>query len=710
VIQSTATEHLLWLEFVKMTCTYRAPPTQPLEALSHSNIASLSHSNKQESAGIDNTQQVGGGQYRRSSRTIQSTGGSGAVTTSWNSSKAVNPVPSSNVTTTSPPPGTQAAQKSPPAPTFGPLVDYLTLEAQQGRHVVKLCDLGVQKEIPWRKYYMKLKSYIEAAARLGFVTMIYLPNNQIGVCLTDKCHFTLIRKIQKLVQDLPYILEQMKIQFLAPVEQNLQNVVKSRFGFRTSPHHWEIFLQCLQCCGYQVIGPTGKRSIIGLLGNFDGFDPSEPKHTLQGEALQEFEDFLVNSRTDNEGGFAWNSNSGRFGFVTDLLQVGPPLIRATPSGVLLSHIQIMLNKRTLGYNKDNKICRAEYIDQPANVNIDLSNFRQKLENALAPHSTLLHPLIELQVAAPLVRDFWKSLGFSKMKHCLKYAEENGILLCDWKMRDDTSQPWIALSSSVKPLASTIETHFEQTGEDFVDSNIIKSKLERKYGYIRANSWKDILTVATRYPSINLKQECQNYIFLKKTEQKETAPSEDLGSSNTASEISVSTVDSNTEDELSQPSTTSSLPRQYHFEEPILEDLIEEPLDEQVEEEAPEFSFHTDLHHLQQQFRTSLHIYDKLSPEHPNYTSIGYPTTAERGNGAPPNTIGSGLHTNNSSNRSEPKYLDNNQSMFHTSPFEIIDGVDDRGVETDEDENLILDNDSFRNRSSSSRNEEKCLIQ
>jgi len=116
---------------------------------------------------------------------------------------------------------------------------------------------------------------------------------------------------------------------------------------------------------------------------------------------------------------------------------------------------------------------------------------------LGPHSNLLHPLIELQVAAPLVRDLWKSLGFSKMKHYLKFAEDKGVLLCDWKTRDDTTQPWIALASSIIPLFSTTETYFDQMIVESADANIIKTLLEKKI-------WLHTLNYLVRYFNRSLK--------------------------------------------------------------------------------------------------------------------------------------------------------------------------------------------------------------
>jgi len=266
-----------------------------------------------------------------------------------------------------------------------------------------------------------------------------------------------------------------------------------------------------------------------------------------------------------------------------------------------------------------------------------------------------------------------------MKHCLKYAEENDIIFCDWKMREDIAQPWIALVSSLKPLVSALESHFEQTGEEQVDSNIIKAKLEKKYGFIRPTSWKDILTVAEKYPSIILKQDGQNYTFLKKRNNgQKGVPIED----NTSE---ISPIDYNTEDELSP--TGFNVPHKYNFE-------LEEP----TEEEAPEYSFHTDLQNLTQQFQNNIQLYDKLKPEQSDYSTLDY-TMKEKA----PSTVS--LYQ-----RSEPYLMENsaNQSMFHTSPFEMIERSDDR-IENDEDEDL--DNDSFRNRSAIGfRNEERCIIQ
>jgi hypothetical protein len=315
----------------------------------------------------------------------------------------------------------------------------------------------------------------------------------------------------------------------------------------------------------------------------------------------------------------------------------------------------MLNNRALGYNKDNKICRAEYVDQPANISIDINVFHQKLENALAPHSTLLHPLIELQVAAPLVRDLWKCLGFSKMKHCLKYAEENGILLCDWKVRENNNtQPWIALSSSIKPLISVVEMYFEQTEEDHVDASIIKTMLERKYGHIRTNPWKDIMTVASKHPLLNIKQNGTNYVFLRKKEQLEN-PSEEIPSSKTAYE-QPSALDANTEEEGNQLG-----PNEYnHYHAP---GIIE-----------PD-SFHEDLQTLQRQFRDQFQLHEPKS-ECLNFRSPGFPGELQN------NVVGSGLQS-----RLHTKYIpesSNNESMFHTSPFAVM-GQSDHKEEVDFEE-------------------------
>jgi len=312
----------------------------------------------------------------------------------------------------------------------------------------------------------------------------------------------------------------------------------------------------------------------------------------------------------------------------------------------------MLNNRNLGYNKENKICRSEFIDQPTNLSIDINSFRQKLENALAPHSTLLHPLIELQVAAPLVRDLWKSLGFSKMKHYLKFAEENCVLLCDWKTRDDTTQPWIALASSIKPLFSTAETYFDQMIVDQADANIIKTLLEKKYGYIRATSWSDILTVALKYrnSSIHLKKDGENFTFYHKVL---SDLDEDFGSSPPSELLS---VDSNTDD--LQKHNISSVYDPFNFEEII-------------EEEAPEISFHTDFQNLH---KTNLKFFDSTHTELLNDRMLHPTSDLSR------KTIGSGLQ-NRSSGLHSPT---STNSIFQLSPFE-------RSKSEDEIKPVCLDN-------------------
>jgi len=337
-----------------------------------------------------------------------------------------------------------------------------------------------------------------------------------------------------------------------------------------------------------------------------------------------------------------------------ILQVGPPLIRSTPSGVLLSHIQILLNEKKLGYNKDNKICRAEFINQPSNVNIDLPTFRQKLENALAPHSTLLHPLIELQVAAPLVRDLWKCLGFSKMKHCLKYAEENGIILCDWKMRDDTSQPWIALASSMKPLLSLVDSYFEQTSRDNVDVNIIKSRLERKYGFIRPNVWSDILTVASKCPTISIRKNAQNILTFYSKDQSESI-------SEGSSELSALSGDSNPDD-----GHTSSTDYNNIFN-----------IDEIIEEEAPEISFNTDFQNLPQPQKNNN-----------NHTTFYDPKNE-------PQSYDPLLSTTSTiSDRTTGLQKGGNDTLFHTSPFTITKSTNTT-IESNQDIGESRDNRDSR---------------
>jgi len=70
------------------------------------------------------------------------------------------------------------------------LVNYLTTETKQGP-VVKLW-YGSLKEI-WRKYYQKLKYYIEGTTHTMLVIM-YLPNSQIGVLLRSSAQQEIMRR------------------------------------------------------------------------------------------------------------------------------------------------------------------------------------------------------------------------------------------------------------------------------------------------------------------------------------------------------------------------------------------------------------------------------------------------------------------------------------------------------------------------------------